>query len=187
MGGLAAYADCHVTQVIANPEVFIIAGPNGAGKTTFAREFLPQEAKCKVFINADLIAAGLSPFSPETAALQAGRLMLAQIEHHFQKRESFAVETTFAGRAYLQAITRWKEAGYHVTIIFLKLSSVQEAVARVRQRVLQGGHDIPDDVIARRFEPGFRHFEDLYKAKADAWALYDNSGIEPVLLNWGEK
>ena len=187
MGGLAAVAGGHVTQAGNSPEVFIIAGPNGAGKTTFAREFLPQEAKCKVFVNADLIAVGLSPFAPETAALQAGRLMLAQIEHHFQKRESFAFETTLSGRAYLQAIKRWKAAGYRVTVIFLKLSSVQEAVARVRQRVLQGGHDIPDDVIARRFEAGFRNFENLYKAQADAWALYDNSGIEPVLLNWGEK
>ena len=87
----------------------------------------------------------------------------------------------------MQAITRWKTAGYRVTVVFLKLSSFQEAVARVRQRVLQGGHDIPDDVIARRFEAGFRNFENLYKAQADAWALYDNSGLEPVLLNWGEK
>jgi len=186
MGWLAAFAGGHVTQAATSPEVFIIAGPNGAGKTTFAREFLPQEAECKVFVNADLIAAGLSPFAPETAALQAGRLMLAQIEHHFQKRESFAFETTLSGRAYLQAMTRWKAAGYRVTVIFLKLSTVQEAIARVRQRVLQGGHNIPDDVIARRFEAGYRNFENLYKAKADAWALYDNSGIEPVLLNWGE-
>lgn len=176
-----------MTQVRAQPEVFIIAGPNGAGKTTFAREFLPHEADCKVFVNADLIAAGLSPFAPESAALQAGRLMLAQIEHHFQKRENFAFETTLSGRAYLRAISRWKKAGYRVTVVFLKLSSVQEAIARVRQRVLQGGHDIPDDVIARRFEAGFANFENLYKNQADAWALYDNSGIEPVLLNWGEK
>ncbi len=187
MVGLATLTGGSVMNTSAYPEVFIIAGPNGAGKTTFAREFLPQEAKCKVFVNADLIAAGLSPFAPETAALQAGRLMLAQIESHFQKRESFAVETTLSGRTYLQAITRWKAAGYRVTVIFLKLSSVQEAIARVRQRVLQGGHDIPDDVIARRFDAGFRNFENLYKAQADAWALYDNSGIEPVLLNWGEK
>ena len=171
---------------MADLEVFIIAGPNGAGKTTFAREFLPHEVNCNVFVNADLIAAGLSPFAPERAALQAGRLMLAQIEHHFQKRESFAFETTLSGRAYLRAIKKWKAAGYRVTLIFLKLSSAQEAAARVQQRVLQGGHDIPAEVIARRFEAGFQNFESLYKAQADAWVLYDNSGLEPVLLDWGE-
>jgi predicted ABC-type ATPase len=120
----------------SNLDVFIIAGPNGAGKTTFAREFLPQEAHCTVFVNADLIAAGLAPFAPETAAFQAGRLMIEQLEQSFQKRQSFALETTLSGRAYQAAIARWQSAGYRVTLIFLKLSSVQEAVARVRQRVL---------------------------------------------------
>lgn len=168
-------------------EVFIIAGPNGAGKTTFAREFLPQEARCTVFVNADLIAAGLAPFAPETAALQAGRLMLEQLDHVFKKRKSFALETTLSGRGYLNAIRRWREAGYRVTLIFLKLTSAEEAQARVHQRVLQGGHDIPVDVIARRFEAGFRNFENLYKTAVDAWAVYDNSGLEPVLLEWHEK
>ncbi len=168
-------------------EVFIIAGPNGAGKTTFAREFLPHEARCPVFINADLIAAGLAPFAPETAAIQAGRLMLEQLDHAFLKRKSFALETTLSGRTYLNAIKRWRAAGYRVTLIFLKLASVEEAAARVRQRVLQGGHDIPSEVIARRFDSGFRNFEHLYKQAVDAWALYDNSGLEPILLDWSEK
>jgi predicted ABC-type ATPase len=168
-------------------DVFIIAGPNGAGKTTLAREFLPQEAHCKVFVNADLIAAGLAPFAPETAAFQAGRLMLEQLEQNFQKRQSFALETTLSGRAYKAAIARWQAAGYRVTLIFLKLQSVQEAVARVRQRVLQGGHDIPVDVIARRFASGFQNFETIYKPIVDAWVVYDNSGLQPVLLEWGEK
>jgi predicted ABC-type ATPase len=168
-------------------EVFIIAGPNGAGKTTFAREFLPQEANCKVFVNADLIAAGLAPFEPEAAALQAGRLMLEQLEQVFRKRQNFALETTLSGRGYLKAIERWRRAGYRVTLIFLKLASAQEAKARVQQRVLQGGHDIPSEVIERRFESGYRNFENLYKAAVDAWALYDNSGLEPLLLEWNEK
>ena len=168
-------------------EVFIIAGPNGAGKTTFAREFLPQEARCPVFINADLIAAGLAPFAPETAAIQAGRLMLEQLEQAFRKRKSFALETTLSGRGYLNAIARWRRAGYRVTLIFLKLASVEEARARVHQRVLQGGHDIPADVIGRRFEAGYRNFENLYKTAVDAGALYDNSGLEPILLEWDEK
>lgn len=174
-------------QANSDLDVFIIAGPNGSGKTTFAREFLPQEAHCKVFVNADLIAAGLAPFAPETAAIQAGRLMLEQLEQNFQKRQSFALETTLSGRAYKAAITRWQAAGYRVTLIFLKLKSVQEAVARVRQRVLQGGHDIPEDVIARRFASGYRNFEMIYKPIVDAWAVYDNSGLQPVLLDWGEK
>ena len=168
-------------------EVFIIAGPNGAGKTTFAREFLPQEARCPVFINADLIAAGLAPFAPETAAIQAGRLMLEQLEQAFRNRKNFALETTLSGRGYLSAIARWRQAGYRVTLIFLKLASVEEAKARVHQRVLQGGHDIPADVIGRRFEAGYRNFENLYKTAVDAWALYDNSGLAPILLEWDEK
>ena len=128
-------------------KVIIIAGPNGAGKTTFAQEFLPNEAACPVFVNADLIAAGLAPFAPETAAVQAGRLMLDELERHFLSRQSFAFETTLSGRAYLHHIARWKAAGYRVELIFLRLQSANEAVARVAQRVIQGGHDIPEDVI----------------------------------------
>lgn len=174
-------------KAVSDLDVFIIAGPNGAGKTSFAREFLPNEAHCKVFVNADLIAAGLSPFAPETAAFQAGRLMLEQLEQSFQKRHSFALETTLSGRGYQKAIVRWQAAGYRVTLIFLKLSTVQEAVARVHQRVLQGGHDIPEQVIERRFASGYRNFETIYKPIVDAWAVYDNSGLEPVLLDWDEK
>ena len=111
-------------------KVIIIAGPNGAGKTTFAREFLPNEAACPVFVNADLIAAGLAPFAPETAAVQAGRLMLAELERHFRLGESFAFETTLAGRAYLRHIRQWQQAGYRVELIFLQLNHADEAVAR---------------------------------------------------------
>jgi predicted ABC-type ATPase len=114
-----------------NPRVIVIAGPNGAGKTTFAREFLPNEAGCPVFVNADLIAAGLAPFSPETAAVQAGRLMLGELERHFSARVSFAFETTLSGRGYLRAIDRWQAAGYRVKLIFLKLAGPEEAIARV--------------------------------------------------------
>ncbi len=113
--------------------------------------------------------------------------MLEQLQLHFRKRESFALETTLSGRGYLRSIQQWRAAGYRVTLIFLKLSSAHEAHARVRQRVLQGGHNIPADVIARRFETGYWNFENLYKPVVDAWALYDNSGMKPVLLSWGEK
>jgi len=171
-----------------NPDrkIIIIAGPNGAGKTTFAREFLPNEAACPVFVNADLIAAGLAPFAPEKVATQAGRVMLAEIERHFHAGQSFSFETTLSGRAYLRHIAQWQAAGYRVELIFLKLASADEAVARVAQRVRQGGHHIPEDVIRRRFEAGFNNFDRLYKTAVDAWALYDNSSEEPQLLDWSE-
>jgi len=165
-------------------KIIIIAGPNGAGKTTFAREFLPNEAGCPIFVNADLIAAGLAPFAPETAAVQAGRLMLREIERHFAARQSFAFETTLAGKAYLPHIRRWQAAGYKVELIFLQLNYADEAVARVQQRVRQGGHDIPEDVIRRRFAAGLNNFHRYYAAAVDAWALYNNAGETPVLLDW---
>ncbi len=167
--------------------VIIIAGPNGAGKTTFAREFLPREAACPVFVNADLIAAGIAPFAPETAALRAGRLMLEELSIHFTARTSFAFETTLSGRGYLRLIKVWQEAGYRVKIIFLQLASADEAVARVAQRVKQGGHSIPEEVIRRRFAAGKDNFEKLYAPLADAWALYDNAGATPLLIDWSDR
>lgn len=168
-------------------KVIIIAGPNGAGKTTFAREFLPYEAGCPMFVNADLIAAGLAPFAPETAAVQAGRLMLQELARHFAARESFAFETTLAGRGYVQHIRAWQATGYRVKLIFLQLDSAEAAIARVAQRVRQGGHPIPEDTIRRRFAAGRANFERLYAPLVDAWVLYDNAGPEPVLLDWSEK
>jgi predicted ABC-type ATPase len=172
-----------------NPErkVIIIAGPNGAGKTTFAREFLPHEAACPVFVNADLIAAGLAPFAPETAAVQAGRLMLAELQRYFQAGNSFAFETTLAGRAYLRHIRQWQQAGYRVELIFLQLNHADEAVARVQQRVRQGGHDIPEAVIRRRFDAELDNFHQHYAPAVDAWVLYNNAGDAPVLLDWSER
>lgn len=171
----------------AERKVIIIAGPNGAGKTTFAREFLPSDAACLVFVNADLIAAGLAPFAPESAAIHAGRLMLQELARHFAARENFAFETTLSGRGYLRLIEQWQAAGYRVKVIFLQLASVEEAIARVAQRVKQGGHNIPEAVIRRRFASGLANFKNLYAPRVDAWALYDNSGELPVLLDWSEK
>ena len=168
-------------------KVIIIAGPNGAGKTTFAREFLPNEAGCPVFVNADLIAAGLAPFAPEKAAVQAGRLMLQELSRHFAARENFAFETTLAGRGYVHHIRDWQAAGYRVKLIFLQLDSPEEAIARVAQRVRQGGHAIPEATIRRRFAAGLENFQRLYAPLVDAWALYDNAGATPVLLDWSEK
>lgn len=167
-------------------KIIIIAGPNGAGKTTFARSFLPAEAHCPRFINADLIAAGLSPFTPEEQAIKAGRLMLQEITHCVAHGESFAFETTISGLAYVRHIREWKNLGYHVSLFFLALPSAEMAIARVAERVKQGGHDIPEDVIRRRFSVGKQNFETRYRNAVDAWAWYDNSGDEPVMIEWGE-
>jgi predicted ABC-type ATPase len=169
-----------------SPKIIIIAGPNGAGKTTFAREFLPVDARCPIFVNADLIAAGLAPFAPETAAVQAGRVMLGELARHFAARENFAFETTLSGRGYLQHIRQWKAAGYTVKLIFLQLNSADEAIARVAQRVRQGGHHIPEPVVRRWFVAGQENFYRLYAPLVDSWALYNNAGAQPVLLDWSE-
>ncbi len=168
-------------------KIVIIAGPNGAGKTTFAREFLPYEANCPLFVNADLIAAGLSPFRPEAAAVRAGRLMLEEIETHVSHRKCFAFETTLSGRTYAKKIREWQAIGYHVTLIFLQLPEPDVAVARVAARVAQGGHHIPEDTIRRRFSSGLSNLDCIYKHLVNTWILYDNSGSVPRLVNWGEK
>lgn len=167
-------------------QVIIIAGPNGAGKTTFAREFLPQEAQCLTFVNADLIAAGLSPFSPEQVAFKAGRLMLQEIDAHSARGHSFAFETTLSGRTYARRIGAWQASGYAVSLYFLRLQTPELAEARVAERVRQGGHNITPAVIYRRFQTGQRYFETLYKPLVNDWMLFDNSGESPELVAWGE-
>jgi predicted ABC-type ATPase len=169
----------------ARKKVVIIAGPNGAGKTTFARAFLPYEAGCPHFINADLIAAGLSPFAPDRAAVRAGRIMLDEISRSAAQGDNFAFETTLSGLAYARRIGLWRSGAYTVKLIFLKLSSIEEALARVAMRVRQGGHDVPADVVRRRFDNGWRHFEDVYRHRVDYWQCFDNSGPTPVLLDEG--
>ena len=172
---------------MVRPKIIIIAGPNGAGKTTFAREFLPNEAGCPVFVNADLIAAGLSPFAPERAALQAGRLTLQAIARHMAGRESFAFETTLSGRAYARQIPQWQALGYRVELFFLSLPSADMAVQRVAERVRQGGHNIPEATIRRRFEAGRRLLAEVYRPLVTQWVLYDNAGESPLLMDWSDK
>ena len=167
-------------------KIIILAGPNGAGKTTFARSFLPQEAQCLRFINADLIAAGLSPFAPEAAALKAGRLMLVEIDDCVRRGESFAFETTLAGLAYAGRVKQWRREGYHVSLFFLHLPDAETAIARVAERVRQGGHHIAEPVIRRRFAAGLRNLESMYKTAVNTWAEFDNIGQEPTLVQWGE-
>ena len=175
-----------MSAVSSSRKIIIIAGPNGAGKTTFARAFLPAEAQLPRFINADLIAAGLAPFAPETAALKAGRLMLQEIEQCARRGESFAFETTLSSIGYLRRIALWRAQGYRVSLFFLALPNAEIAIARVAARVRQGGHDIPEHVIRRRFAKGWCNFQRKYKQTVDDWALYDNAGTEAAMLEWGE-
>jgi predicted ABC-type ATPase len=170
----------------AQKRIAIIAGPNGAGKTTFAREYLPMEAGCPDFINVDLIAAGLSPFDPDKVSLRAGRLVLQEIQRRVRMGESFAFETTLSGRRYARLIPLWRNAGYHVKLIFLSLPTADLAVARVLSRVAQGGHNVPEEVVRRRFNAGLRNFQEVYRELASSWVLYDNSGPAPRLIESGD-
>jgi predicted ABC-type ATPase len=165
-----------------NPNAYIIAGPNGAGKTTFAREFLPNYANCKTFINADLIAQGMAPFSPESAAFRAGRLMLEEIEFHASRGEDFGFETTLSGKGHIKVVRGLKKRGYEVHIFYLWVPSAELALSRVRGRVLRGGHNIPEAVVRRRFERSIRNFLGQYRPLADSWTLYDNTAETPVII-----
>lgn len=165
--------------------IIIIAGPNGAGKTTFAREYLLKEAHCPDFVNVDLIAAGLSPFDPNRAAIQAGRLMLSEIQRRVRKGESFAFETTLSGHIYARMIPEWRTSGYHVKLIFLSLPNSEMAIRRVATRVAQGGHNVSSTVIRRRFEAGVHNLQDIYMHLVDKWEWYDNSGNVPKLISAG--
>jgi predicted ABC-type ATPase len=165
-----------------SPRCIIIAGPNGAGKTTFAREYLPKYARVVHFVNADLLAAGLSPLKPDLAALSAGRLFLGELDRLAKARQDFAFESTLSGLSYVGRLKRWKSAGYRIEIVFLRLASIQLALRRIAVRVKQGGHDVPRVDVERRFERGWENFEQFYKSLADAWEVYDNSGQGPKLL-----
>jgi len=163
-------------------KIFVIAGPNGAGKTTFATEFLPNEADCPIFVNADFIALGLNSIRPDRTTFKAGRLMLTLINGYARKGESFAFETTLSGRNYARRIPRWRQQGYLVKLFFLCLPDPETAIARVAQRVSEGGHDVPEVDIRRRFDSGWNNFVHIYQELVDEWALYDNSGKFPKLL-----
>ena len=164
-------------------KVIIIAGPNGAGKTTFARNFLPKEAQTYQFINADLIAAGLPPFNPDLAAFKAGRIMLSQIEAVSLSGHNFAFETTLSGVHYLTQIKRWQNLGYTVKLWFIKLSTPELAIERVKSRVKQGGHDIPHETILRRFTSGLKNLE-KFKLIVDSWVIFDGDVDIPKLIDW---
>ena len=170
---------------MARKEILIIAGPNGAGKTTFAQAYLRVGTMGFAFINADEIAAGLDPLGNRRSDVQAARLMLAEIDRLVAERRDFAIETTLAGRGYLRRIQRWRRMGYRVTLLFLSLPSPEVAIERVQRRVKQGGHDIPEDVIRRRFDAGLDNFWNCYAGRVNGWAMLDNTERVPKVIETG--
>ncbi len=172
---------------MADKQIIVIAGPNGAGKTTFALRHLRSEVSGLHFVNADLIAGGLSPLDRRAGVeVAAGRLMLAEIDRLAAAGRSFAFETTLSGRGYLRRIDQWRLDGYWVALLFLSVGSVNEALRRVDERVRQGGHRVPENVIRRRFDAGLRNLREHYAARVDEWRLYDNTGPVPVLIARGD-
>ncbi len=167
--------------------LYIIAGCNGAGKTTASYTMLPEMLDCREFVNADEIAKGLSPFNQERMAIEAGRIMLQRMEDLLSQDEDFAFETTLASRSYTQFIEKAHAKGYFVTLLFFWLPSPELAIERVATRVAEGGHNIPEDVIRRRYDSGIRNFRALYMPACDFWTIYDNSGTNEVKqVAWGQ-
>jgi len=166
-----------------NKNVYVIAGPNGSGKTTFANKFLPYYAQCPNFINADLIAKGLSPFEPRTVAIKAGRLVIEQIDDFVKKYENFAFETTLAGKTYINLFKSLKCKGYRIHLFFLWISNPKLAIARIKERVRNGGHDVPSQDVKRRFYRGIDNLFKIYRPYFDSWMLFDNSGAIPKLIS----
>jgi predicted ABC-type ATPase len=164
------------------PQVYIIAGPNGSGKTTFFEKFLPQYADCLHFVNADLIASGLSPFSPEMAAIKAGKIMLDEIHTYAEGKKDFAFETTLSGKTHVRLLKDLRVKGYTINLYFLWLRDVDLALKRVKERVRAGGHDVKPDVVRRRFGRGIKNFFLTYRSLSDSWILFDNSSLTPQVI-----
>ena len=166
----------------SSPTCWIIAGPNGAGKTTFALQYLPDIADCQNFINADLIASGLSPLAPESRLIQASRIFLREIENRIQARQDFAFETTLSGRGYLKLIRRLRREGWQVELIYLALPTVEISIQRVAERVSHGGHDIPLEDLERRFPKSVRNLLDEFSPLVDHTQCFMNDGDFPQLV-----
>jgi predicted ABC-type ATPase len=167
------------------PKLFIIAGCNGAGKTTASYTILPELLNIKEFVNADEIARGLSPFQPETVSLEAGRIMLKRIDELISQRIDFAFETTLSTRSFMGLCRSAREKGYTVHLVFLWLDNSKMAIQRVKQRVSEGGHHVPEYTIVRRYKRGLSNFHNLYKGLVDDWLFFDNSEEDQELLAIG--
>jgi len=170
----------------SRPIIFVISGCNGAGKTTFAKSFLPNEARCLNFLNADLIAQGLSPLNTKAAAVKAGRLLLREFHAFVANRTTFAVESTLSGKTYLWLLRRAKQRGFRIYLHYLWLPNPEIAVARVRERVKMGGHHVPVSDIRRRFFRSLNHVIRDYAPLADRWAVWDNQMSPPNLIAQSE-
>jgi predicted ABC-type ATPase len=164
------------------PQLYIIGGPNGAGKTTVSEELLPELLNCHEYVNADALAAALSPFAPETTTIQAGRLMLKRIHQLAEQRRDFAFETTMASRSFAPFIKQYQQQGYQIILLYIWLEDPNLAVVRVHDRVQEGGHFIPDDVVLRRYKRSMSNFLNIYTPLADRWLLYDNSFDLPIMI-----
>jgi predicted ABC-type ATPase len=165
-----------------NKQLYIIAGCNGAGKTTASFTILPDILGCKEFINADEIARGLSPFQPDKVGIEAGRIMLHRIQELLVQGKTFAFETTLATKSYKNTIKQAQSLGYTVTLVFFSLDSIELAIDRVKTRVLEGGHNIPADVIARRYQNGLKNLFEIYSEIVDELAIFNNSNGKPDLI-----
>ncbi len=163
----------------------MIGGPNGAGKTTMAMTLLPDHLKIVEFINADSIAAGLSPFNPSANELLAGRLMLQRIHSLIDQGTSFAFETTMASRIFTPLLDDWRKKGHLLHVVFVFIQDPQISTSRVKLRASLGGHYIEEDVVKRRYRRGLLNFFNLYLPLADSWSCYDNSGDNPLLIAYG--
>lgn len=161
---------------------YIIAGCNGAGKTTASFTLLPDILHCDQFVNADEIAKGLSPFKPESVAFEAGRIMLSRIEQLFAENQTFAIETTLATKIYKNKIIEAQTQGYKVILLFFWLESAKMATDRVLTRVAEGGHDIPEDVIIRRYFSGIRNLFEIYQDLVDHLIILDNSAVQASII-----
>ena len=164
-----------------NQILYIIAGCNGAGKTTASYSVLPDLLDCKEFVNADEIAKGLSPFNPESVAIEAGKLMLQRIDILLSQAKTFAIETTLATRTYANLIKKAHNLGYKVVLLFFWLSSPEMAIERVAKRVSEGGHNIPTETIRRRYWLGLQNFFNIFAAAVDSWMFFENTD-QPILL-----
>jgi len=164
------------------PTLFVIAGCNGAGKTTLSKNLLPEYLGVKEFVNADEIARGLSPFNPEGVAFTAGRIMLERIHELAKEKKDFAIETTLSSKSYESLFKELKAKRYEIILLFVYLSSSKEAIKRVAKRVSEGGHNIPKEIIERRYERGLKNFKEVYLSIADGWLVFDNTEGTSILV-----